>query len=225
MTLDATADATLVSRLDRGLASLGISASDLQRERLLSFTDLLARWNRAYNLTAVRDPLEMVPKHLLDSLAVLPRVQPRVHHGPVLDVGTGPGLPGLPLAILLPGLDFTLLDGNGKKVRFVRQVVLELGLDNVEPVHARMQAYRPRVNFATIMARAVAALPDLCRDCSALMAPGGVLLALKGRLPEQEVADLAAALPPRVRGADIAIHPVRVPTLDAARCIIEVPFD
>jgi 16S rRNA (guanine527-N7)-methyltransferase len=216
-----TRDPSAVSRLDAGVAALGVDAHDAQRERLLQLTELLARWNRAYNLTAVRDPLDMIPKHLLDSLAVLPLVR----HGPVLDVGTGPGLPGLPLAIMLPGLDFTLLDGNGKKVRFVRQAVLELGLENVEPVQVRMQAYRPRVNFATITARAVAALPELCRDCATLLAPGGVLLALKGRDPEQEVASLVAAPTPGIRVPDIAVHRVRVPMLDAERCIIEVPFE
>jgi 16S rRNA (guanine527-N7)-methyltransferase len=209
------------ARLDAGLAALGIDASDAQRGRLLALVALLARWNRAYNLTAVRDPADMVPRHLLDSLAVLPWVR----RGPVLDVGTGPGLPGLPLAIMRPELDFTLLDSNGKKVRFVRQAVLELGLGNVTPVQARMRTYRPRVNFATITARAVAPLAELCADCAPLTAPGGVMLALKGREPDAEVAALAAATPPRVRGAAVTVHRLRVPMLDAERCVIEVPFD
>jgi 16S rRNA (guanine527-N7)-methyltransferase len=211
----------LGARLDAGLAALGVAATGQQRRQLLGYIDLLARWNRAYNLTAVRNPAEMIPRHLLDSLAVLPWVR----RGPVLDAGTGPGLPGLPLAILRPELAFTLLDSNGKKVRFVRQAVLELGLGNVMPVQARLQAYRPRANFATITARALAPLAGLCADCAPLAAPGGVLLALKGREPGQEVAALVAAPPPRVRTAAVVVHPLTVPMLDAERCLIEVPFD
>ncbi|MCG6940922.1 MAG: 16S rRNA (guanine(527)-N(7))-methyltransferase RsmG [Thiohalocapsa sp.] len=209
------------SALNAGLAALRIDAGEAQRAQLLAFIALLARWNLAYNLTAVRDPAEMVPRHLLDSLAVLPLVR----RGPLLDVGTGPGLPGLPLAILRPELDFTLLDSNGKKIRFVRQAVLELELGNVTPVQARMQAYRPQVNFATITARAVAPLAALCAECAPLTAPGGVLLALKGRDPDAEVAGLAAAALPRVRMAAVSVHALQVPGLDAERSVIEVPFD
>jgi len=210
----------LRARLDTGLAAMGIDASDAQRERLLALIALLARWNRAYNLTAVRDPAEMIPRHLLDSLAVLPWLR----QGPVLDVGTGPGLPGLPLAILRPELAFTLLDSNGKKIRFVRQAVLSLGLDNVAPLQTRMQAYRPHANFATITARAVAPLAQLCAECAPLVGPGGVLLALKGRQPDTEVAGLCAAAVPRVRIEGVALHPLQVPGLAAERCVIEVPF-
>lgn len=211
---------TPAARLDAGLAALGVAASDQQRRQLLGYVDLLARWNRAYNLTAVRDPLEMIPKHLLDSLAVLPWVR----RAPVLDVGTGAGLPGLPLAIMRPDLAFTLLDGSGKKVRFVRQAVLELELCNVTPVQARMEAYRVAVKFATITARAVTSLDALCARCAALLAPGGVLLALKGRDPGPELDALAAAPPPRVDAAAAVVHQLRVPMLEAERCVIEVPF-
>jgi 16S rRNA (guanine527-N7)-methyltransferase len=216
----------LAARLAAGLAALGIDASDAQRAQLLALLALLARWNRAYNLTAVRDPPAMIPRHLLDSLAVLPWVR----RGPVLDVGTGPGLPGLPLAILRPELGFALLDSNGKKIRFVRQAVLALGLHNVTPVQARLETYRPGVNFATITARAVAPLAELCAECAPLMAPGGLLLALKGRDPGAEVARLMAApaggeAPGGVRIDGVAVHPLRVPGLDAERCLIEVPFD
>jgi 16S rRNA (guanine527-N7)-methyltransferase len=211
----------LGARLDTGLAALGVAADAGQRERLLALVALLARWNRAYNLTAVRDPAEMIPRHLLDSLAVLPWVR----RGPVLDVGTGAGLPGLPLAILRPELAFTLLDSNAKKLRFVRQAVLALGLDNVSVVQTRMEAYRPQANFATISARALAALAELCAVCAPLMAPGGRLLALKGRAPEQELAAVVAAPPARVRPERITVHPLAVPMIDAARCLVEVPFD
>lgn len=218
---DASASRVLRPRLDAGLAELGIAADDARREQLLAFVALLARWNRAYNLTAVREPEAMISKHLLDSLAVLPWVQ----HGPVLDMGTGAGLPGLPLAIMRPELSFTLLDANGKKVRFVRQAMLELGLGNVLPVHARSETYRPQVNFATILARAVAPLAVLCADCPRLVASGGRLLALKGRAPEQEIDALIAAPPAAVRAAEIRVHPLRVPMLDAERCLIEVRLD
>ncbi len=219
--LAATDPGALRAQLDAGLDALNINATDAQRARLLALVALLERWNRAYNLTAVRDPAEMIPRHLLDSLAALPWLR----QGPVLDVGTGPGLPGLPLAILRPELAFTLLDSNGKKIRFVRQAVLALGLDNVAPVQARMQAYRPQVNFATITARAVAPLAQLCRECAPLVGPGGVLLALKGKHPDTEVAGLFAAAVPRVRTDAVAVHPLRVPGLEAERCVIEVPFD
>ncbi len=216
----ADAAASLDARLDAGLAALGIDASEAQRAQLVAFVALLARWTRAYNLTAVREPGDMVSRHLLDSLAVLPWLE----RGPVLDAGTGAGLPGLPLAILRPALAFTLLDSNGKKVRFVRQAVLALGLDNLTPVQARLQAYRAQVNFATITARAVAPLAELCAWCAPLIAPQGVLLALKGREPAAEVAELAAMAPPRARIEAVAVHPVEVPGLDAERCVIEVPF-
>ena len=216
----AEAPAGLGARLDTGLAGLGIDVSAAQRAQLLAFVGLLVRWNRAYNLTAVREPAEMIPRHLLDSLAVLPWVR----CGPVLDVGTGAGLPGLPLAILRPELAFTLLDGNGKKIRFVRQAVLELGLRNVTPVQARIETYRPQVNFATITARAVAPLAAICTSCAPLAAPGGVLLALKGREPAAEVAGLAAAAPAGVRIDALTVHPLDVPGLDAERCVIEVPL-
>lgn len=207
--------------LDAGLAALAVDASADQRDRLLAYIDLLARWNRAYNLTAVREPAAMIPRHLLDSLAVLPWVG----RGPVLDVGTGAGLPGLPLAILRPELAFTLLDSNGKKVRFVRQAVLESGLSKVTPVQARITAYRGPANFATITARAVATLSELCADCTPLLAPGGVLLALKGRSPAAELGDLAEAALPRVRTDAAAVHRLAVPGLDAERSLVVVPFD
>lgn len=204
---------------------IGRALDDHARDQLIGLLTLLARWNRAYNLTAVRDPLEMVSRHLLDSLAVLPWVT----DGPVLDAGTGAGLPGLPLAVARPDIDFTLLDGNGKKTRFVRQAVLELGLRNVEVVHSRLRAYRPGPKFVTITARALASLSDLLDDCQHLAAARSRLLALKGRLPEQELAVLAnSATAGPATGqpmtASVAVHALHVPLLDGERNLIEIPF-
>src|SRR5215472_15037920 len=133
-----------------GLETLGVSLPADGAARLLEYVELLQRWNQAYNLTAVRDPAEMVVKHILDSLAVLPHVQ----RGPVQDVGAGAGLPGIPLAIARPDLGFTLLDSNGKKTRFIVQAKAGLGLHNVEVVQARAEDYRPPGPFATVLSRA-----------------------------------------------------------------------
>ena len=142
--------------LAQGVAALGLILDGQQLARLLGFLDLLARWNRRFNLTAIRDASAMVSHHLLDSLAVAPYLQGES----VLDLGTGAGLPGLPLAIAEPSRRFWLLDSNGKKVRFVRQAVLELGLSNVEPVQSRIESYRPGRKFSTIVVRAVASTPE-----------------------------------------------------------------
>jgi len=216
--------AGLREQLDAGLAALqpaiGAALDGASRDALIRFVLLLARWNRAYNLTAIRAPSAMISRHLLDSLAVLPWVK----EGPVLDIGTGAGLPGIPLALACPQLDFTLLDANGKKVRFVRQAILELGLARVEVVHARAEAYRPQRKFATIVARAVASLETLRANSVHLAAVGGRLLALKGRPPTDEIETLAATMqgthgPPQIR-----THRLEVPFAGGERNLIEIPF-
>lgn len=195
-----------------GLAALGLALPADGVERLLGYVTLLARWSTAYNLTAVRDPAQMVPRHLFDSLAILPWVR-----GPRLaDVGTGAGLPGIPLAIAAPELRVVLLDANGKKVRFCRQAVQALGLANVEVVQARVEAYRPAAGFATVAARAVSALPALYAAAGHLLAPDGVLLAMKGVLPEAEVAAL------RARGLAVAAHRLRIPGITGERHLIVI---
>lgn len=217
--------------------AIGAALDDAARARLVAFVELLARWNQAFNLTAVRDPLAMVPRHLLDSLAVLPWIST----GPVLDLGTGAGLPGIPLAIARPDLAFTLLDGNGKKTRFVRQAVATLGLGNCTVVQGRAETYRPPAKFATIVVRAVAPLADLLAVAAPLAAPGACLLALKGRLPTAELAALAPGESAQVRAAtpDPArtpgqtpalpptptVHRLAVPGVDGERHLIAVPFD
>ncbi len=203
--------------------------SGTARAQLVQYIQLLTRWNRAYNLTAVRDPRAQVPRHLLDSLAVLPWVT----RGPVLDLGTGAGLPGIPLAIARPQLAFTLLDSNGKKTRFVRQVVLELGLTNVDVIQARLEAYQPERKFATIVARALSSLASLWANARGLAIPDGRLLALKGALAEDELAALMASRAGldsealSSANADVAqprIHPLVVPGVDGERSLIEVPL-
>ncbi len=184
------------ARLDAGLAALEIGVNGRQRERLLRLVGLLHKWNRAYNLTAIRSPEEMVARHLLDSATVLPFVG----RAPLLDVGAGPGLPGLVLAILEPGLEVTLLDSNGKKVRFQRQAVMELGLDNVTPVQARVETFAPPSGgYVQVISRAFASLADFVRLTDHLVAKQGRWLAMKGPAADEELTELAAGLTVRER--------------------------
>ena len=180
-----------VAELAAGLESLGQAVPAGQVERLIRLVSELERWNRRINLTAVSGVGDMVRLHLLDSLAVRPLLAGRR----VLDVGTGGGFPGLPLAIVLPGLEFTLLDSNGKKISFVRHMIGDLGLGNAVAVHARAEDYAPSLRFDTVVARAFAPLPRLVRLAGHLVADGGRLLALKGRYPEAELIELERALP------------------------------
>jgi 16S rRNA (guanine527-N7)-methyltransferase len=205
----------LRERLDAGLSALGLAATGDQRDGLIAYLSLLARWNRAYNLTAVRDPLEMVGRHLLDSLTV----SAFLFGDSVLDLGTGPGLPGIPLALLHPQRRFWLLDGNGKKIRFVRQALMELGLTNCEMVQARMESYRPGQKFATIVARAVASLSELQALGEPLLDRPGRLLLMKGREPEVELKHMTPS-PDNLR-----IHRLVVPFVVGERHLIEVRRD
>ena len=176
-------------RLDSGLAELGIDVDECQRERLLALLGLLHKWNRAYNLTAIRSLDEMVIKHLLDSASVLSAV-----HGPrLLDVGAGPGFPGLVLAILQPELAVSLLDSNGKKVRFQRQALLELGLTNVTPIQERVERFEVAA-FDQVISRAFASLVDFVTLTEHLLAEGGEWLAMKGRACEDELAELPSTV-------------------------------
>jgi 16S rRNA (guanine527-N7)-methyltransferase len=178
----------LAAALRAGLAELPGAAIDTARvDALLAYLDLLQRWNRSYNLTAVRDPAEMVTRHLLDSLAALPFVPP----GRLLDAGTGAGLPGVPLGIARPELDVTLLDSAGKKIRFLNQVRRELGVANLHPVQARLERYRPDRPFEAVISRAFASLAAFA-GAARHLAGAAPLLAMKGRLPEDELAALPA---------------------------------
>lgn len=199
-------------QLDDGLAGLDLPAASAARDDLVGYLELLVKWNRAFNLTAVRDPAEMVTRHLMDSLVVAPHVG----SGPVCDVGTGPGLPGIPLALLDRARPVTLLDSNIKKTRFCRQAAAELGLENIDVIHARVEDYRPAEGFATVISRAFASLADFVTTSRHLVAAGGVMLAMKGSYPENELAEL----PSDVELA--ASHRLRVPGLDAERHLLEL---
>ncbi len=209
-----TADSALLAgRLRQGAEQLGLTLTADQHQRLLQFLALLVRWNQVYNLTAVRDPLEMVARHLLDSLAILPYLDGDT----VLDIGTGAGLPGLPLAIVVPERRFVLLDSNGKKIRFVRQVVIDLELANVVPVQARIETYRPDRKFSTIVSRAVADTEILPVLKAGLLTQPGRLLIMKGRHPDD--ATDSQTWP------SATIHRLHIPFLDVTRHLIEIRSD
>jgi 16S rRNA (guanine527-N7)-methyltransferase len=175
-------------RLHAGARALGVALSLQQGATLLRLLDELEQWNRAYNLTAVTDRSEMLDLHLLDSLSASAALKGER----IADVGTGAGFPGLPLAVLHPKLQFTLLDSNGKKIRFVAHVVRTLGLANVQAVQSRAEALRPAAPFDTVLARAVAPLPKLLNAVRTLCATHTRVVALKGRLPAAELAGLPA---------------------------------
>lgn len=198
-------------RLRSGTQSLGITLGETQEERLLQFLALLVKWNKAYNLTAVRDPLEMVGRHLLDSLAVLPHLR----GVRCLDMGTGAGLPGIPLAIMCPQKQFVLLDSNGKKIRFVRQAILELGLENVETAQIRVESYRPEAGFDTLIARAFTALPQMIELTAHLRSAHTLLLAMKAEKAESELVWLKG-------GLTTQIIPLEIPFTEGERCLIAV---
>ena len=208
MTVDTNA---LRPELEAGLAQLSLDPA--LAPPLLDYLALLARWNATYNLTAIREPREMLSKHLLDSLAMQPFVRGLAT---LADLGTGPGLPGIPLAIATPGLQVTLVESNGKKARFLREAVRQLKLANVQVAESRIEAFQPGVTFDAITARALATLPLILDLGGHLLGDDGRLLAMKGVVPDDEI----AALPPGWGVA--AIHPLRVPGLAAERHLLEI---
>ncbi len=197
-----------VNSLSAGLAELGLDLPATAQRQLLAFRDLLLKWNKTYNLTALRDPEQAISHHLLDSLAILPHVGV----GPLLDVGSGGGLPGMPLAIARPELAVSMVDTVQKKAIFLQQAAIELGLKNVAAHHARVEDMQGQ--YAQISSRAFAELKLFVELTRHLLAPGGRWLAMKGVRPDTEI----AALP-----ADIAVEtvlPLHVPGLDAERHLI-----
>ncbi len=205
----------LRDELQAGLAALGLDPA--HAAPLLDYLALLARWNRTYNLTAVRDPREMVGKHLLDSLAMHRHVDALAARGGALaDLGTGPGLPGIPLSIVKPGLRVTLVESNGKKARFMREALRQLGLADARVAESRIEAFAEPGAYDAITARALATLPLILELGGHLLKPGGVLLAMKGQRPDEEI----AALPPQWQVR--AIEPLAVPGLAAERHMVVI---
>lgn len=197
-------------RLTDGLAQLGVPADENLIGALVRYLELIQEWNRAYNLTRITAMDDMALRHILDSVTA----QPYLRGGAILDAGTGAGLPGIPLALLEPARRFTLVDSVGKKLRFLHQVVSDLRLTNVSLVQARLEAYSAAGQFDTVVCRALASLADFIAACGRLAAPGGRLLAMKGRRPDDEL----AALPAPWRAS--SVDRVQVPGLDAERHII-----
>jgi 16S rRNA (guanine527-N7)-methyltransferase len=195
---------TPAAALDRGLEQLPLGLPEGAREQLLRYLELLAKWNRTYNLTAIRDPLEMVTHHLLDSLVVIPHLP--VGDGALADVGSGAGLPGIPLAIARPHWQVTLNDASQKRSAFLRQAAIELQLANVAVHEGRVEAWRPAARFAVVISRAFAELARLIASCRHLVRPGGVLAAMSGAAPAEPAAGELIAL--------------RVPFLNAARHLV-----
>lgn len=199
------------NKLDLLLAATGIELPDGQKQQLLSYVGMLDKWNKTYNLTSVRDPFQMLVRHILDSIVVNPHLQ----GSRFIDVGSGPGLPGVPLAIVRPDSHFTLLDSLGKRVRFLRQVQHELGLSNVEPVQSRVEEFPAEPPFDGIISRAFASLQDMLSWCRHLPAQGrGRFYALKGVRPDEELAQLPEGISLE------SVVRLQVPELDGERHLV-----
>ena len=199
--------------LETGLRELNLNCSPLQLEKLLKYLKLLQRWNKAFNLTAIRDPLQMVRLHLLDSLAIHPYVQGLKS---IIDVGTGPGLPGIPLAILNPEINFTLLDSNGKKTRFLFQAINELKLTNASEINHRVEAYQPNQLFDAVISRAFSSISDMLNQCDHLVSDQGCFLAMKGKKPDSELSQMTKAY------KVVEVSEVNVPLIDSERHLIKI---
>jgi 16S rRNA (guanine527-N7)-methyltransferase len=200
--------------LDTGLARLGLDLPAVARQKLLDYVALIAKWNQVHNLTAIREPVKMVTHHLLDSLALL-----TVIDGPtkrLVDVGSGAGLPGIPLAIARPDWSVTLLDSNHKKGVFLQQAVSELGLSNVTVVVDRVEAFRPEAGFDCVVSRAFSDLPEFAELSRHLRGPGGTLLAMKGVYPYEEVLQLSPEI------GTVEVIRLEVPGVDAERHLVSI---
>jgi 16S rRNA (guanine527-N7)-methyltransferase len=201
----------LETKLAEGLSAMGLTLPADAQAKLIAYVRLIEKWNRVHNLTAVREPEQMVVLHLLDSLTVLPHVAEKRN---LLDVGTGAGLPGIPLAIARPDLQVTLLDSNHKKTTFLTQAKAELALTNVSVISERVEAWRPAAPFDAVVSRAFSELSDFVTQARHLVAPGGVMLAMKGVYPFDEIAKVPATH--RVEN----VVELNVPSLDAKRHLV-----
>ncbi|MCK4492646.1 MAG: 16S rRNA (guanine(527)-N(7))-methyltransferase RsmG [Methylococcales bacterium] len=190
--------------LREGLSQLNLEATPKTLETLLNFIKLILKWNKAYNLTAIREPEAMVKRHLLDSLSIYPYLQGQR----MLDVGTGAGLPSIPLSLFYPEKQFVLLDSNAKKTRFVQQAIMELNLNNVSVYHERVENFKPEMGFDTVMCRAFADMDKIVALTSPLRNSFGILLAMKGQKPHEKLPD------------QYEIIELKVPFIEAERCLI-----
>ncbi|MGT3762979.1 16S rRNA (guanine(527)-N(7))-methyltransferase RsmG [Vibrio cholerae] len=198
-------------KLDALISKTSLTVTEQQREQLVGYVQMLDKWNKAYNLTSVRDPMEMLVKHILDSLVVSPHLVGERF----IDVGTGPGLPGIPLAIMHPDKEFVLLDSLGKRIRFLKQVIHELKINNVLPVQSRVEEFDPESGFDGVLSRAFASMTDMVNWCQHLPKPNaGVFLALKGVRPDDEI----TLLPEWCSVTDIKA--LQVPELEGERHLV-----
>lgn len=202
----------LRSELTAGLIQLSLDLDDQQIEKLLDYLDLLNRWNKSINLTAVSDPLEQIRRHLLDSFSI----QPYIKRSPILDVGTGAGLPGIPLAIALPNSQWHLLDNSTKRISFLRTVITQLKIENVELINSKVEEYKTGELYPTIVCRAFASLKEITHNAQHLMADDGSFLAMKGQYPEQEITDMSEAF------AVTECYPLTVPGLSEDRHLLKI---
>lgn len=177
---------SLIKQLRNGAKKMGVAVSEVQIDQLIDYLILFDKWNKTYNLSAVREVSQMVDRHLLDSLSVVPYIDGEN----IIDVGTGGGLPGIPLSIMFPSKEFTLLDSNGKKTRFLFQVKTQLGLKNVQIENSRVESYRPESLFDGVISRAFSNLKDMTDNCQHLLKPNGVFYAMKGQYPQHELSDM-----------------------------------
>lgn len=192
-----------------GIEQLKLEATEVQVDLLLAFVKLIEHWNKAYNLTAIRDRNEMLRLHILDSLAVLPFITGQK----IIDVGTGAGLPGIPLALFMPEVRFTLLDSNSKKTRFVQQAVLELKLSNVEVVHSRVEKLGREGEYDAVLSRAFAGVAGIINLTDYLLQPKGVLIAMKGQVPEEELKQI---------NRSYTVNSIVLPGVEAERCVLRI---
>lgn len=192
------------------MQGLGLTCSEEIKRQLITFIDLLEKWNRVYNLTAIRDKEKMVTHHILDSLSVMPFLR----GGEVLDVGSGAGLPGVPLALASPERQFVLIDSNAKKTRFIQQAIVELGIKNLTVETVRIEDFHPAKKFDTVLSRAFSSVSQMLLKAGALCKSQGVVIAMKGEYPDIELEDIP-------RGYSVkAVLPLTVPMLDAQRHIV-----
>ncbi|MCL1143834.1 16S rRNA (guanine(527)-N(7))-methyltransferase RsmG [Shewanella gaetbuli] len=202
----------LAAQLSDYLAEMNISATELQQKQLVGFVEMLNKWNKAYNLTSVRSPEQMLIRHVMDSLVVSPYLDGELF----IDVGTGPGLPGIPLAILNPDKEFVLLDSLGKRIRFQKQVQFELKINNFTSVESRVEAYQPDPLFDGVLSRAFASIADMLNWCHHLPKENGTFYALKGQLTDAEIAAIPAEF------TLLETISLQVPKLDEQRHLLKL---